>query len=148
MQQIRAAGLSGCHWTVESDAHRALGVDSVEWGFTNVTVEGWGTVVPDGNLFSGISGFAALDDEFWTFVTLELVRQEPALAEAAGQSNRVRATSTRTSPLCVRRSRQIRPRRLARAIFWAIEEASVGCAAPPRALAMGAKLGAIRGGLL
>lgn len=85
-------GVAYCHWTLESDAHRSLGVDSVEWEFTGVSVEGWGAVQPDGNLFSGTAGKAALDDEFWAFVTLELVRREPDLAEAAKSSNRVPAT--------------------------------------------------------
>lgn len=85
-------GLVNCWWTVESDAHRALGINTVEWTFTSVSVEGWGTAQPDGNLFSGVTGLGALDSEFWKFVSSELVREDPELAEVVASSNRVPAT--------------------------------------------------------
>ena len=86
------AGKVGCWWTVESDAHRALGIDAVAWRFTSVDVDGWGSAQPDGNLFTGIVGLGALDDDFWASVSSELVRQKPELAEAVATSNRVPAT--------------------------------------------------------
>lgn len=81
-----------CRWKLESDAHRALGIDSVEWRFTTVSVDGWGSAQPDGNLLTGVTGFAALDDAFWAFVSSELVRQEPELGETVASSSRVPAT--------------------------------------------------------
>lgn len=85
-------GRVACQWTIESDAHRILGINSVEWKSTRVGIDGWSAVQPDGNLFTGTAGFAALDADLWTLVSLELVRQKPALGDVVDSSNRVPAT--------------------------------------------------------
>lgn len=61
-----------CRWTVESEAHRALGIGSVTWDFTLLEASGWGSVVPDGNLFSGRPGEFELDTAVWAAVNESL----------------------------------------------------------------------------
>lgn len=71
---------SSCEWTVGSDLHRALGIESVSWDFTVVKLDGWGSVQPDGNLLKGTPGLSSLDTDFWDFIT-DRIEDDPAAAE-------------------------------------------------------------------
>lgn len=79
-----------CVWTLASDVHSELGINSVPWDFARLTVEGWAAVQPDGNLFTGVMGFGQLDDDFWKHVTA--IVEADSGGDTSTKSNRVPAT--------------------------------------------------------
>lgn len=68
---------ASCTWTVASDVHRALGVESVQWRFLALKPDGWGSAQPDRNLFSGQIGESAFDEAFWRFVIERIGEPDP-----------------------------------------------------------------------